>query len=222
MPKIDLFVFLFEYASIMSLDMYVISYSEKSFKVEGNDTKKYRQELKDLGGKYNPRLKGGPGWIFSNKRRASIEHFIESTQEKEEKEVVLSSTKSPKKEEKEDSEFLSEDDEDLESSEEGELESFDIGDKVAINTSCGGHQSWIFGKILRKTSKTMDLLLYNVEKEEITAGPGGYRDIVQPNWEVSQDKVKVWKSGSGSYWYEKEHLLLHFDSRRTYENCAYY
>lgn len=43
------------------------SYSEKAYVVRG-DTRPHSEQLKALGGRFNPRLKGGPGWIFSKKR----------------------------------------------------------------------------------------------------------------------------------------------------------
>lgn len=37
----------------------------KSFKVSGEGTRLYKEQLKNqLGGRYNPKLAGGPGWIF--------------------------------------------------------------------------------------------------------------------------------------------------------------
>lgn len=51
-------------------------YSDKSFVVRGEDTKKYKEELKNLGGRFNKNLNGGSGWIFSNKRREEVESFL--------------------------------------------------------------------------------------------------------------------------------------------------
>jgi N12 class adenine-specific DNA methylase len=42
-------------------------YSEKSVVVRG-DTKAYRDQLKNLKGTFNPRLKGGEGWVFGKAR----------------------------------------------------------------------------------------------------------------------------------------------------------
>lgn len=53
--------------------MEIKNYSERSFIVIGEDTRDNREELKDLGGKYNHFIKG---WIFSNKRKQSVEEFI--------------------------------------------------------------------------------------------------------------------------------------------------
>lgn len=56
-------------------DLTVESYSEKAFVIRG-ETKKYKEQLIDLGGKYNSRLKGGPGYIFPNVDFEKINKFI--------------------------------------------------------------------------------------------------------------------------------------------------
>jgi len=53
----------------------VAEYSDKSFVVSG-PTIDYKNKLKELGGKWNPYLKTGPGWIFSNKRKASVQEWM--------------------------------------------------------------------------------------------------------------------------------------------------
>lgn len=45
-------------------DLKVEYYSEKCIVVRGEDTNKVKDHLLSLGGKYNSRLRGGPGWIF--------------------------------------------------------------------------------------------------------------------------------------------------------------
>ncbi len=55
----------------------IIGYSEKAFAVVG-DTKAVKTQLKKMGGRFNPKLSCGAGWIFSNKSRASVEEFIRS------------------------------------------------------------------------------------------------------------------------------------------------
>ena len=57
-------------------DIYIEEYSERAMVVRG-DTKKYKEQLKELKCKFNPSLKNGPGWIFSKKRQSEIEEFIE-------------------------------------------------------------------------------------------------------------------------------------------------
>jgi hypothetical protein len=54
------------------LDIFVSEYSDKSFKVEGKDTKDYRHVWKSLGGRFNFRLKGGPGWVISKKKEDEL------------------------------------------------------------------------------------------------------------------------------------------------------
>lgn len=50
----------------------IINYSAKAVAVIG-DTKTIKEQLKAMGGKFNPRLSCGTGWIFSAKKRAEIE-----------------------------------------------------------------------------------------------------------------------------------------------------
>lgn len=54
------------------------AYSQYSFVVRG-DTKPHKEELKNLGGKWNPNLKDGAGWIFSNKRLDTVKKFVETS-----------------------------------------------------------------------------------------------------------------------------------------------
>ena len=51
------------------------NYNDKSFAVYG-DTRKFKDELKKLGGKWAPKLSGGPGWIFSNNHRESVDKWF--------------------------------------------------------------------------------------------------------------------------------------------------
>lgn len=55
--------------------IYIKNYSEKSFAVCG-DTIKFKEQLKTLGGKWCPKLLGGPGWIFSNKHREKVDKWF--------------------------------------------------------------------------------------------------------------------------------------------------
>ena len=57
-------------------------YSDKSFVVNGS-TIDYKNKLKDLGGKWNPYLKTGPGWIFSNKRKSSVQDWMNNIEKDE-------------------------------------------------------------------------------------------------------------------------------------------
>lgn len=46
-------------------------YNDFSFVIRG-DTKQYRVELKKFGGRWNPNLVGGAGWIFSVRRHEDV------------------------------------------------------------------------------------------------------------------------------------------------------
>ena len=52
-------------------DIKVIKYTDKSIAVIG-ETANYKELLKKIGGRYNSRLKCGPGWIFSTKKSDEI------------------------------------------------------------------------------------------------------------------------------------------------------
>lgn len=62
--------------------MILKKYSDKSFAVFGKDTKEFKAELKELGGKPNSRLlqpdgeTKGWGWIFPNKVKPEVEKFV--------------------------------------------------------------------------------------------------------------------------------------------------
>lgn len=53
-------------------------YSERSIVVFGTDTKKYKDKLKEMGGKYNGNLSVGPGWIFSNKKKEEVQTWYDN------------------------------------------------------------------------------------------------------------------------------------------------
>lgn len=53
----------------------IINYSEKAVAVIG-DTKEIKEQLKSMGGRFNPRLSCGAGWIFSAKKRDELESII--------------------------------------------------------------------------------------------------------------------------------------------------
>lgn len=58
-------------------DLSCIDYSDKAIVVRG-DTKEHKEQLKQLGGKYNANLKGGSGWIFPKKNEDKILNYISS------------------------------------------------------------------------------------------------------------------------------------------------
>lgn len=53
------------------------SYSEKALVVRG-ETKPFSKELSALGGKWNDKLRDGPGWIFPKTKKADILEWQES------------------------------------------------------------------------------------------------------------------------------------------------
>jgi hypothetical protein len=59
--------------------MELVDYSERSIAVIG-DTKEYKEQLRELGGKYNPGLTVNDqrvaGWIFSKKQQDKVEEFL--------------------------------------------------------------------------------------------------------------------------------------------------
>lgn len=56
--------------------LFLTPYSEKSFVVRGN-LEKYGDVLKNIGGLYNSKLRGGEGYIFSNGKKEQITSLIE-------------------------------------------------------------------------------------------------------------------------------------------------
>lgn len=60
-------------------DLTIEEYTARSVVVQG-DTRKYKEDLKKLGGKYNGRLKNGPGWIFSKSSEDDLRTFIKKGQ----------------------------------------------------------------------------------------------------------------------------------------------
>jgi hypothetical protein len=50
-------------------------YTDRSVVVRG-ETRQYKEDLKKLGGKYNSRLRGEPGWIFPKSKQNDIVKFI--------------------------------------------------------------------------------------------------------------------------------------------------
>lgn len=56
----------------------LVGYSEKAVAVIG-DTKDFKEQLKAMGGRFNPRLTCGPGWVFSRRKEAELREFIAGT-----------------------------------------------------------------------------------------------------------------------------------------------
>ena len=58
-------------------DITIEDYSEKAIVVRGNTTP-YKEKIMKLGGKWNPKLRDGPGWIFPKTKKSSIEQWMAS------------------------------------------------------------------------------------------------------------------------------------------------
>lgn len=58
-------------------DLDITNYSDKSIAVYGN-TRDHKDSLKALGGKYNSRLRDGPGWIFPKSLENDLRNFMET------------------------------------------------------------------------------------------------------------------------------------------------
>jgi hypothetical protein len=69
------------------MSMLVEDYSDKAIVVRGPPeiSKQYREEFLKLNGKWNPKLKGGGGWIFSKKRLIEIDALLKRKGDSESK-----------------------------------------------------------------------------------------------------------------------------------------
>lgn len=56
-------------------DIYLEEYTDRSIVVRG-ETRQYKEDLKKLGGKYNSRLRGEPGWIFPKSKQNDVVKFM--------------------------------------------------------------------------------------------------------------------------------------------------
>jgi hypothetical protein len=56
--------------------MFIEPYNTLSFIVRG-DTRPHSDELRRLSGKFNPHLRGGPGWVFSVKRQDVVSEYVD-------------------------------------------------------------------------------------------------------------------------------------------------
>lgn len=67
----------FDGEEIVIGEIKIVDYSEKSVAVIG-DTKPIKDMLKEMGGKFNFRLKCGPGWIFKINQKSELINKIEN------------------------------------------------------------------------------------------------------------------------------------------------
>ncbi len=58
-----------------SLALQIIDYSERSFAIVG-DTKPIKEQLKELGGRFNGRLTCGAGWVFPKTKLESVKSTL--------------------------------------------------------------------------------------------------------------------------------------------------
>jgi len=65
----------FEKVEVKAGEIQIIDYSEKAIAVVG-DTKPIKDQLKEIGGKFNFRLSCGAGWIFSKKLLPEVEKLL--------------------------------------------------------------------------------------------------------------------------------------------------
>jgi hypothetical protein len=56
-------------------DLKYIDYSPKAFAIIGN-TKPIKDKLKNLGGRFNPFLTCGAGWIFSKSKETTVKQLL--------------------------------------------------------------------------------------------------------------------------------------------------
>lgn len=65
----------FEAVEVKAGEVSIIDYSEKSIAVIG-DTKPIKEQLKELGGKFNFRLSCGAGWIFQKSKLEEVQNLL--------------------------------------------------------------------------------------------------------------------------------------------------
>ena len=56
----------------------ISDYSDKCIVLRGEETRQIKNNLIQLGGKFNPNLKDGAGWIFTVKKRTEVENLIKN------------------------------------------------------------------------------------------------------------------------------------------------
>lgn len=59
-----------------SNDIRIVEYSDKSIAVYGN-TKEIKDQLKAIGGRFNPKLRDGAGWVFPKSKESDVRALIE-------------------------------------------------------------------------------------------------------------------------------------------------
>jgi len=81
----------FQAVEVKAGEIQIVDYSERAIAVIG-DTKPIKDQLKEIGGKFNFRLSCGPGWIFSKKLLPEVQKLLSGgniEEAPEEKETTL-------------------------------------------------------------------------------------------------------------------------------------
>lgn len=65
----------YEKVEVPAGEIQIVDYSERSFAVIG-ETKPIKDQLYDMGGKFNKNLSCGPGWIFSKRRLEAVQNAL--------------------------------------------------------------------------------------------------------------------------------------------------
>lgn len=64
-------------SSTIGKNITLSEYSDKAIAVRG-DTKSHKDQLKTLGGRWNPKLKDGAGWIFPKTKKSIVENYLKT------------------------------------------------------------------------------------------------------------------------------------------------
>lgn len=58
------------------MSLTISEYSDRCFVLRGDDTKKIKEDLMDIGGKFNSSLNGGPGWIVGKRTEKKLMELL--------------------------------------------------------------------------------------------------------------------------------------------------
>jgi len=98
-----------------------------------------------------------------------------------------------------------------------------IGMKVIIHLhypQFRGHD-YKFGKVIRKTPKTIDIQLVNVKHTNKSSIPIEYRADLIPDWEIPYKVVKAYCNKEGDFRYKRSYIE-EFDSEENYACVQYF
>jgi len=191
----------------------IIDYNDKSFAVVG-DTKAVKDQLKKMGGRFNPKLSCGAGWIFANKSREAVEQFIQSG------EVIAAVTADRKQQTSGGDIFVAWLDEYIKAGGDPSIKKYCVGaiklhdhfyllDKPSMNTRFCFHDEgpdYEYYKYLHKEEKR----LADYFKSENLAQFDNKIKRIEKGEEFSEDKRVWWYTGD----YDKNKLYLQFYNDR--------